>query len=56
MKHIVVVGGSYGGVACVNELQKHISKDANVAITLIEKYVAPYIFFFSVLCKSILPE
>ncbi|KAF9316288.1 Apoptosis-inducing factor 2 [Podila horticola] len=42
MKHIVVVGGSYGGVACVNELQKHISKDAAVAITLIEKRDARY--------------
>ncbi|KFH62658.1 hypothetical protein MVEG_12050 [Podila verticillata NRRL 6337] len=42
MKHIVVVGGSYGGVACVKELQKHISKDANVAITLIEKRDARY--------------
>ncbi|KAG0033137.1 Apoptosis-inducing factor 2 [Podila clonocystis] len=42
MKHIVVVGGSYGGVACVNELQKHISKDAAVTITLIEKRDARY--------------
>ncbi|KAG0351661.1 Apoptosis-inducing factor 2 [Podila minutissima] len=42
MKHIVVVGGSYGGVACVNELQKHISNDASVAITLIEKRDARY--------------
>ena len=36
-KHIVVVGGSYGGVACVNKLLHYLSKDTNVQITLIEK-------------------
>ncbi|KAG9068727.1 Apoptosis-inducing factor 2 [Linnemannia hyalina] len=39
-QHIVVVGGSYGGVACVNKLLRYLLKDTNVQITLIEKYVA----------------
>ncbi|KAI8601804.1 hypothetical protein EDD21DRAFT_373586 [Dissophora ornata] len=34
--HVVVIGGSYGGVACVNKLQHGLLKDSNVAITLIE--------------------
>ncbi|OAQ23242.1 FAD/NAD(P)-binding domain-containing protein [Linnemannia elongata AG-77] len=41
-KHIVVVGGSYGGVACVNKLLRYLSKDTNVQITLIEKCDARY--------------
>ncbi|KAG0339698.1 Apoptosis-inducing factor 2 [Podila humilis] len=42
MKHIVVVGGSYGGVACVNELKKRLPHDMEVAITLIESRDARY--------------
>ncbi|KAK3847308.1 MAG: hypothetical protein J3R72DRAFT_486106 [Linnemannia gamsii] len=41
-KHIVVLGGSYGGVACVNKLLRNLSKDSNVEITLIEKCDARY--------------
>ncbi|KAF8946007.1 Apoptosis-inducing factor 2 [Haplosporangium gracile] len=41
-KHIVVVGGSYGGVACVNKLLHYLSKNTNVEITLIEKCDARY--------------
>jgi NADH dehydrogenase FAD-containing subunit len=36
-KHIVIIGGSYGGVACVNKLLRYLSKDTSVVITLIEK-------------------
>ncbi|KAF9096127.1 Apoptosis-inducing factor 2 [Mortierella sp. AD031] len=41
-KHIVVLGGSYGGVACINKLLHNLPKDANVEITLIEKCDARY--------------
>ncbi|KAF9119762.1 Apoptosis-inducing factor 2 [Mortierella sp. 14UC] len=41
-KHVVVLGGSYGGVACVNKLLRNLSKDSNVKITLIEKCDARY--------------
>ncbi|KAF9114875.1 Apoptosis-inducing factor 2 [Mortierella sp. AM989] len=40
--HIVVIGGSYGGIACVNKLQHHLPKDVNVAITLVESLDARY--------------
>ncbi|KAG0201362.1 Apoptosis-inducing factor 2 [Mortierella sp. GBA30] len=33
---IVVVGGSYGGVACINKLLQNIPRSSNVTITLIE--------------------
>ncbi|KAG0358179.1 Apoptosis-inducing factor 2 [Gamsiella multidivaricata] len=40
--HIVVIGGSYGGVACVNKLLRNLPKESNVAITLIESRDAMY--------------
>ncbi|KAF9431854.1 Apoptosis-inducing factor 2 [Entomortierella beljakovae] len=36
MVHIVVIGGSYGGIACVNKLRYSLPKDTDVAITLVE--------------------
>ncbi|KAF9907679.1 Apoptosis-inducing factor 2 [Linnemannia zychae] len=41
-KHIVVLGGSYGGVACIKKLLHNLAKDSNVEITLIEKCDARY--------------
>ncbi|KAF9172831.1 Apoptosis-inducing factor 2 [Mortierella sp. AD011] len=40
--HIVVIGGSYGGIACVNKLQHNLPKDLDVAITLVERVDARY--------------
>ncbi|KAF9352640.1 Apoptosis-inducing factor 2 [Mortierella sp. AD094] len=40
--HVVVIGGSYGGIACVNKLQHNIPKDLDVAITLVESLDARY--------------
>jgi NADH dehydrogenase FAD-containing subunit len=36
-KHIVIIGGSYGGVACANTLLKGLDPHLDVAITLIER-------------------
>ncbi|KAF9921126.1 Apoptosis-inducing factor 2 [Linnemannia zychae] len=41
-KHIVVIGGSYGGVACIKKLLHYLSKDTSIEITLIEKCDARY--------------
>ncbi|KAF9424679.1 Apoptosis-inducing factor 2 [Podila epigama] len=42
MKQIVIVGGSYAGVACAKELLKQLPKDMPVSITLIENRDARY--------------
>ncbi|KAF9184529.1 Apoptosis-inducing factor 2 [Haplosporangium sp. Z 767] len=40
--NIVVIGGSYGGIACINTLQRKMPKDSNITITLIESRDARY--------------
>ncbi|KAF8983597.1 Apoptosis-inducing factor 2 [Entomortierella lignicola] len=40
--HIVIIGGSYGGIACVNKLQHNLPKDLNIIITLVESLDARY--------------
>ncbi|KAF9558371.1 Apoptosis-inducing factor 2 [Mortierella alpina] len=39
---VVVLGGSYGGVACINKLLQRLPKDSRVAITLVESRDARY--------------
>ncbi|KAG0047982.1 Apoptosis-inducing factor 2 [Gryganskiella cystojenkinii] len=41
-KHIVIIGGSYGGVACANTLQNSLDPHLDVAITLIDSRDARY--------------
>ncbi|GJJ68993.1 apoptosis-inducing factor 2 [Entomortierella parvispora] len=41
-KHIVIVGGSYGGVACANTLQKALDPRLDATITLIDSRDARY--------------